>query len=98
MHGVVSCLEGRCVPLKRYNFLGHTLDCLHTIWQHQVAGAEQASELEGNPEEHQWLLASRAGREALPASVIITRLLFLAAALEATIWSHPVGDYHACLC
>ena len=50
--------------------------CAHYM---EAPGActEQASALEGNPQEHQWLLASRAGCQALPEFAIITRLLFL---------------------
>ena len=61
-----------------------------------LAGAEQASALEGNPQEHQRLIASRAGCQALPAFAIITRLLFENTAL-LTFSCTTVPAQHGCI-
>ena len=65
---------------------------------HDLAGAEQASALEGNPQEHQWLVASRAGCQALPANAIITRLLLGKPASLTTNTAVPEDSMHVMMC
>ncbi len=81
----IACHEGsaECAMCDSLRHVGlHLWEKSASVWKHActgphrtVTGAEQASALEGNPQEHQRLIASRAGCQALPDFAIITRLL-----------------------